>query len=166
MIGSLSSQLDKLGFSNSIRLVERAERLYETGKEFIAHNKPWKPLLPEHEFNEMMAIPEARAFLQKAVALCSGRQDDRKRKREQRERVPVRVPVPETLDPEDPSYKRHVSRFKYVRDLLLVAKTHRIVYDYKEYFIMDLPAICNMLRPWYREQWDRARYVRRENNQQ
>lgn len=153
----MSSQLDKLGVSKNLHVVERAQRLVDVGIEYKKLGLPWKPLLSRHEFEDMVRIPEARALLQRARDLFLGT-----RKPQQiRVRPVTRKEIPETLIPEEEGYRRKFMHYKYVRDLLLLSKTHKIVVDYHEYFIYDIEDLNKLLRPWFNEQWDRATFFRK-----
>jgi len=48
---------------------DRAEKLASVGRELWAQGKPWRPLMPKHEFDILMKYPESRAILKRVVNL-------------------------------------------------------------------------------------------------
>ena len=151
MHDSLRSQLDGLGVGQDFYWVDRARRMLEVGKEHLfKFQRPWSPLLPRHEFEAMMRVPEAKAILREVKDLFLN-------KKFVRERVVKRRPIPEVLDPEDQYYMKQVMHYKYVRDLLLSTGQSRLVVDYKEYYVYDLEDLNKLVRPWFNDQWDRCK---------
>lgn len=159
---ALSAQLDNLGLSKKLSVLERAQRFVEVGQQFIRYNKPWRPLLSRHEFEEMMAVYEAKQLLIEAVKMCKivPRADLYRAK--PKVRSIVRKELPETLDTEDEYYRKDVMYFKYVRDSLLASSDDEIVVNYKRYFKSDIPKLNELIRPWYQNEWNKM-YWRKDN---
>lgn len=152
----IASQLSV--FNRRIDCLARANRMVEVGITTLQANRPWKPLIPRHEFEEWMKYPEVRDVMYKATKLV-------RHSRIPNSRTPppvARALIPVSIETDDPvKYARTVFKMKYIRDNLLV--TDRFVHQYKEYIASDIPALNELIRPWFNQQWDRATWKKEIN---
>ena len=146
---NMFDKLDTLDVVKNGYWIEKAQRLLESGREH-AGRRNWRPLLPRHQYEAMMAIPECKRILRECVDLFYGKNRHQKLKTVK----PVtRGTVPDSLGEDKPS------KWKYIRDALMSASLvygkDEIVVHSKRHLIEDLPKLSTLLKNWYQHEYDK-----------